>query len=89
MARERTSRRRGCVRANERRPAGAASEARRPSTKVPVRPDLSASRTPASRYLGPTTYGLTRDELRTEWRRLAAEGWARWELDSRFAAVAA
>ena len=66
-----------------------ASQAGRPATKVPVRPDLWATRPPASRYLGPTMFGLTRDELRTEWRRLAAEGWARWELDDRFAAVAA
>ena len=77
--------------ANERRPVGirTASQAGRPATKVPVRPDLWATRPPASRYLGPTMFGLTRDELRTEWRRLAAEGWARWELDDRFAAVAA
>ncbi|MDX3570802.1 hypothetical protein [Streptomyces sp. ID05-47C] len=30
------------------------------------------------------TYGLTPSELRAEMRRLAARGWALWELRTRF-----
>jgi hypothetical protein len=38
---------------------------------------------------GPSGFGLTRDELRAEWRRCAGDGWRAWELRARFAVAVA
>lgn len=81
------------MRANECRPAGAAPEAWRPQTSVPPSADIRARwrRPPdlAFRYPDPVRYltcerpfGLTLDELRTEWRRQSAD-WQKWELELR------
>ncbi|MFC1434263.1 hypothetical protein ACEZDB_26850 [Streptacidiphilus sp. N1-3] len=43
----------------------------------------SAAAHPAVAF-GPSPFGLTRAELRTEVRRLAAAGWSLWELRTRF-----
>jgi len=76
------------VSANERRPAGAPSEACWPTTslphRLPVRPDLwAAYPDPRLNFRHATPYGLTVDELRAEWKRQVDAGWARWELELR------
>ena len=53
------------------------------------RPDLWATRPdPTVNYRHGLPFGLTLPELRHEWERQAAAGWARWELEARLAPAA-
>lgn len=81
------------TRANERRPAGAASEADGPARIVPrhgrPRPDLWLTYPDPSVNFRPTMYGLPIEHYRAEWLRRRDEGWQRWELERRLPAPGA